>query len=85
VQNADETNLCTQLFWVGRNFEHGGSAGAEEQVIEKPGVAQTPGIQLVRQSEYNMKVWDVEKFLLARGEPALELVPDISGSAGSGR
>jgi len=41
VQNAEEANLRTQAFRVCRNFEHGGSAGAEEQIIQGPGVAQT--------------------------------------------
>ncbi len=71
VQNADETNLRAQPFGVGRNLEHGISAGAEKQVIQNPGVTLTQRVQLVWQSEYDVEVWNFEEFLLSRGEPAL--------------
>ncbi len=44
VQNAEEANLRAQAFGVGRNFEHGLSAGSEEQIVQNPGVAQTQRI-----------------------------------------
>jgi hypothetical protein len=91
VQNADETNLRAQPFGVGRNFEHGGSAGAEKQVIQNPGVAQTETVQLMRQSEYDVEVWNAEQFLLSRSEPALaslcltlRTVPVPAGVIGDG-
>ena len=71
VKDADETNLRTQPFGIGRHFEHGVGAGAKEQVIQNPGVAQTQRVQLVRQGEYDVEVWNFKEFLLARGEPAL--------------
>ena len=44
VQNAEEANLGAEVFGVGRNFEHGLSAGAEEQIVQQPGIAQTERI-----------------------------------------
>lgn len=48
VQDADETNLRPQSFGIGCHFEHGVGAGAEKQVIQKPGVAQIERVQLMR-------------------------------------
>ena len=39
VQNAEEANLGSEVLGVGRNFEHGLSAGAEEQIVEQPWIA----------------------------------------------
>ena len=41
VQNAEEADLGSEVLWVGRNFEHGLGAGAEEQIVEQPWVALT--------------------------------------------
>ena len=60
VQNADEANLRAQPFWVGRNFKHSVSAGAEKQIVQNPGIAQAEGIQLVWQGEYDVEVRNVE-------------------------
>lgn len=40
VQNAEESDVRAQAFGVGRDFEHGGGTGAEEQIVQNPGVAQ---------------------------------------------
>ena len=71
MQNADETNLRTQPLGIGRHFEHSIRAGAEEQVIQNPGVAQTERVQLMRQGKYDVEVGNFEEFLFTRGEPAL--------------
>ena len=47
VQNAEEADLGSEVFGVGRNFEHGLSAGAEEQIVEQPRIALTERVQLV--------------------------------------
>jgi hypothetical protein len=36
MQNAEEADPGSEVLGVGRNFEHGLSAGAEEQVIKQP-------------------------------------------------
>jgi hypothetical protein len=91
VQNADKANLRAQAFGVGRNFEHGGGAGSEEQIVKNPSVAQTQRVQLLRQSKYDMEIGNLEQFLLSRGEPALtslclalRAVPISTGVIGDG-
>jgi hypothetical protein len=47
MQNAEEADLGSKVLGVGRNFEHGLSAGAEEQIVEQPWIALTERVQLV--------------------------------------
>jgi hypothetical protein len=47
VENAEEADLGSEVPGVGRNFEHGLSAGAEEQIVEQPWIALTERVQLV--------------------------------------
>jgi hypothetical protein len=47
VQDAEEANLGSEMLGVGRNFEHGLSAGAEEQIVKQPWIALTERVQLV--------------------------------------
>jgi hypothetical protein len=48
VQNAEEADLGSEVLGVGRNFEHGLSAGAEEQIVEQSWMPLTERVQLVR-------------------------------------
>jgi hypothetical protein len=41
VQNAEEADLGSEVPGVGRNLEHGLSAGAKEQIVEQPWIALT--------------------------------------------
>ena len=91
VQDANETNLSSQSFGVSRYFEHGGRAGAEKQIIQNPGVAQTERVQLLWQGEHDVEVRNVEEFFLSCGEPALaslrltlRAVPVPAGIMGDG-
>ena len=47
VQNAEEADLGSEVLGVGRNFKHGLSAGAEEQIVEQPWIALAERVQLV--------------------------------------
>src|SRR5258708_9506631 len=47
VQNAEKADLGSEVLGVGRNFEHGLSAGAEEQIVEQSWIALTERGQLV--------------------------------------
>src|SRR3954447_11598653 len=69
VQNAKEADLGSKVLGVGRNFKHGLSAGAEEQVIEQPRVMLTERIQQVGQSEDDMEIGHAEQVLLAPRDP----------------
>jgi hypothetical protein len=44
VENAEEADLGSEVLGVGRNFEHGLSAGAEEQIVKQPWIALTERI-----------------------------------------
>ena len=39
MEDAEEADPGSEVFRVGRNFEHGLSAGAEEQIVEQPWIA----------------------------------------------
>src|SRR5271156_1819676 len=71
VQNAEEADLGSEVLWVGRNFEHGLSAGAEEQIVEQPRIALTERVQLVGQGKDDMEAGYAEQVLFAPCEPAL--------------
>ena len=71
VQNAEEADLGSEVLGVGRNFEHGLSAGAEEQIVEQPWIALTERVQLVGQGKDDVEVGDAKQILFAACQPAL--------------
>jgi hypothetical protein len=71
VQNAEEADLGSEVLGVGRNFEHGLSAGAEEQIVEQPWIALTERVQLLGQGKDDVEVGDAEQILFAACQPAL--------------
>ena len=66
VQDTDEPNLRAQSFGIRRHLQHGGGAGAEEQIVQNPGVTQAERIQLMGQGEYDVEVGDVESSSFSR-------------------
>ena len=56
---------------LGFAAKHGGGAGAEEQIVQNPGVAQAERIQFMGHSKYDVEVRNREQFLFPRREPAL--------------
>ena len=71
VQNAEEADLGSEVLGVGRNFEHGLSAGAEEQIVEQPWIALAERVQLVGQGKDDVEVGHAEQILFAPCQPAL--------------
>ena len=71
VQNAEEADLGSEVLGVGRNFEHGLSAGAEEQIVEQSWITLTKRVQLVGQSKDDVEVGHAEQILFATRQPAL--------------
>ena len=71
VQDAQKTDLSTQVFGIGRDFQHGGRAGLKQKVIEDTRIALTKRNQSVGQREDHVEVGHAEHFFLSRGEPAL--------------
>src|SRR3984957_20358907 len=70
VQNAEEADLGSEVLGVGRNFEHGLSAGAGEEIVERAGVVVTERIQLVGQGKDDVEVGHAEQILFAPCQPA---------------
>ena len=71
VQNAEEADLGSEVLGVGRNFEHGLRAGAEEQIVEQAWMALTERVQLVGQGKDDVEVGHAEQILFAPCQPAL--------------
>ena len=71
MQDAQETNLCSQMLRVSGHLKECGGAGLEQQAIEHFRIVLTEWIQLVRDGEDHMKVGHAEHFFLAGGKPAL--------------
>ena len=77
VQNAEEADLGSEVLGVGRNFEHGLGAGAEEQIVEQPWIALTERVQLVGQGKDDVEVGHAEQILFAPCQPASAGVPGL--------
>src|ERR1700731_765859 len=71
VQHAEETDFCTEMFGVTRDFEKSFCAGAKKQTIDEFLILQRHGRQLRRKREDHVNVVCREKFLLTRGDPTV--------------
>ena len=60
MQNAEKADLGSEVLGVGRNFEHGLSAGAEKQIVEQLWIALTERVQLVGQGKDDVEVRNAE-------------------------
>jgi len=91
VEDAEKTDLGSQVLCIGSEFEHCFPAGTEQQVVEHLGVPLAKCVEFVRQRKDHMKVGDAQQFLFSRGEPALTrlglalgAVPVSTGVIGDG-
>src|SRR5215831_15733121 len=91
MQNTEESDLGPEMFGIGRDFQQGCSAGAEQKIIDDLFVLQSQPGELVRESEDNMHVAHGQQLFLAVGEPpiagvslALRTVSRSAGVEGSG-
>ena len=71
MQNGEEADFSPEMPGVGGNFEHGLSAGAEEQIVEQPWVTLTQRVQLMGQGEDDVEVRDAEQVLFASCQPTV--------------
>jgi|SRR5579872_1126745 len=71
VQDAEKTDLCSQMLRIGGNLKECGCAGLEQQAIEYFRIVLAKWVQLMRQREDHMEVGHAEHFFFAGGEPAL--------------
>ncbi len=71
VQNADHADLCSQVFWIGRDLQQGLRTGSEQQVVEQTRVVQGQHIEFMGHSKHNMEVTGGQKLSLAGRQPTL--------------
>src|ERR1019366_886339 len=70
VEHAEETDLGSEMPWIGGNFKQGLGARVKEQVVDQPLVLQCKRSQFPRQSEDRVDIASGQQFPLARLEPA---------------
>ncbi len=58
VEDGKETDLGTEPFRVGRNFNQGVGHGTKQQVVECDRVVADQGVQFVREGEHDMEIGD---------------------------
>jgi len=56
VQDADHTDLSSQVFRIGCDFQQGLCASGEQQIVEQTWVCQSEHIEFVGHSEHDMEV-----------------------------
>jgi hypothetical protein len=71
MQNANHSNLRSQVLGIGCDFEQGLCAGGEQQIVKQARVLQSQDIQLVRHGKDHVKVAGVEEFAFSCRQPAL--------------
>ena len=70
VKNAQDTDFGAQVLRIRRNFQQGGGAGREQEMIKLPRVVLRQEVEFVRDGEDHVKVIRGQEFLLPFGEPA---------------
>src|SRR5713101_9977305 len=71
VQEADDADLCAQVFAIDSDLQQGLRAGGEQQVVEQTRVLQGQHIEFVRHSEHDMEVAGGQEFEFASRQPVL--------------
>src|SRR5690348_1475576 len=66
VQDAKETNLCSEMLRIACNLAERSSDGVEQQAIEFGLILQNERVQLMWQREDDVKVMGLKQFLLPR-------------------
>ena len=71
VQDREPTDLGSQVFQMGCDFQQGLCAGGEQQIVKQTRILQGQHMEFVRHSEHNMEIAGVEEFAFACRQPAL--------------
>jgi hypothetical protein len=71
VQYAEETDFCTEMSRIARDFEKGFCTGAEQKIVDDLLILQDQGCQATGKGEDDMEVTRGEKLLLTRSDPTL--------------
>ena len=71
MQDGDHTDLGSQVFRIGCDFQQGLCAGSEQQIVKQTRVFQSQHIEFVRYGEHDMEIAGVEEFAFPCCQPAL--------------
>ena len=69
VQNAEKTNLRSEMLGIARHFAEGFGHGEEQKVIERGLILQDECMEFVRQGKYDVEVRCAKQFLLTGVDP----------------
>ena len=71
VQDRDHTDLSSQVFRIGCDFQQGLRAGGEQQIVKQARVFQGQHIEFVGHGEHDMEIAGSQEFALAGLQPAV--------------
>jgi len=71
VQDAEESDLSTQVFGIGCDLQQSGGTGAEQKVIDHFLVLQCQPGEFVGDGKNYMRVFNRQQFFFAIGEPSV--------------
>ena len=71
VENAEDADLRAQVLGIGRNFQQGGGAGREQEMVRLTGVVLRQEVELVGNGEDHVKIRGSQQFLFPCCQPAL--------------
>jgi hypothetical protein len=71
MQDGDDTDLSSQVFGIGCDFQQGLCAGGEPQIVKQTRVFQGEHIELVGHGEHDMEIAGSQEFALSGHPPAL--------------
>ena len=70
VENGENPNLRAQVLGIGSDFQKGGGAGREQQVVKHTSIILCQEIELVGDREDDVEVVRGQEFALAGRQPA---------------
>ena len=71
AEDAEKTDLGSQMLRIGSQIEPSFRAGAEQQVVDHLGVPLAEWIEFLGEGKDHREIGDAEQFLFSRGQPAL--------------
>jgi hypothetical protein len=71
VQHAEETDFCTEMLGITRDFQKGFRTGAKQEIVDYRLVLQNQRGQMTRKREDHVDVTRREKLLATRCAPAI--------------
>ena len=71
MQDAEESDLGSEMFGIGGDLEQSRGAGVEQKVVDDLFVVQSQPRQFVRDREHDMHVVHGQQFFIAIGEPPI--------------